>query len=110
MAELLGVTLPTGDARRVRTEYLTTSSDPRLPVALLAQVAADREHVMDIHTWRNPDPTAAAWLTWLASTGYSLSEVEDRVVGAVFGAGTTRARPGGHDDTAADTTHGDQDA
>jgi hypothetical protein len=36
VAALLGITVPTSNG-------LTTVSDPRLPLALLAQVAADRE-------------------------------------------------------------------
>ncbi len=112
VAELLGVTVPAGDARRVGTEHLTTVSDPRLLLALFAQVAADREHVMDVHTWRNPDSTAGAWLVILnTSIGYGLSEVEDRVVGALFGRGDPELDAGGQDDTAADTaTEGDQGA
>lgn len=35
---------------------------------------------MDVQTWRRRDPVAARYLSFLASTGYQLSEIEQRVV------------------------------
>jgi hypothetical protein len=67
--------------------------------------------VMDVHAWRHPDPTAVTWLAWLASTGYGLSEVEDRVVAAVLGRDDPAPHGEGQGDTATDTaTEGDAGA
>ena len=57
------------------------ASDARLPLVLLAQVAAAREQSMDVHTWRQSTATAEArWLTFLAGTGYPLSAIEQTVI------------------------------
>jgi ParB family chromosome partitioning protein len=57
------------------------ASDARLPLILLAQVAADAETALHDHVWRNSRPVhAARWLSWLATTGYQLSDIEARVV------------------------------
>lgn len=59
------------------------ASDARLPLILLAQVAADAEQSLDDHAWRNTRPSGAArWLAWLASVGYQLSEIETQVTAA----------------------------
>jgi hypothetical protein len=55
-------------------------SDAQLPLALLAQVAADREQTMDVHTLRQRSADAARWLAFLATTGYVLSDIEQHVV------------------------------
>jgi ParB family chromosome partitioning protein len=57
------------------------ASDTRLPLVLLAQVAAAREQSMDVHTWRSSTAHAEArWLTFLAGTGYPLSPIEQAVI------------------------------
>jgi hypothetical protein len=80
VAELLGVDTPTGYGRSVGAAHVAKASDARLPLALLTQVAADREQTMGVHTWRNRNAEAAGWLAFLASTGYVLSEIEQHVV------------------------------
>ena len=35
---------------------------------------------MGVHTWRHPHPETAAWLAYLAATGYQLSPIEQRVI------------------------------
>jgi ParB family chromosome partitioning protein len=57
------------------------ASDARLPLVLLAQVAAAREQSMDVYTWRKASPQAEArWLSFLAGTGYTLSAIEQAVI------------------------------
>lgn len=89
LADLLGVEAGTGYGRSVGVDHLAKVTNAQIPLALLAQVAADHEQAMDVHTWRStpsaPDRGAAAWLRWLASTGYSLSKVESKVVHDAFG-------------------------
>lgn len=80
VAELLGVDLPAGYGRSVGAAHVAKVTDAQLPLALLAQVAADREQVMGVHTWRNRNAEAARWLTFLAATGYVLSDIEQHVV------------------------------
>lgn len=80
VAELLGVNGPTGYGRSVGANYVAKVSDTHLPLALLAQVAADREQTMGVHTWRNRNAEAGRWLEYLASTGYELSDIELHVV------------------------------
>jgi hypothetical protein len=53
----------------------------RLPLVLLAQVAAAREQSMDVYTWRKTRPEVEArWLAFLAGTGYTLSDIEQTVI------------------------------
>lgn len=80
LADLLGVEAGSGFGRSVGAEHLAHVTNARVPLALLAQVAADHEQAMTVQTWRSTNQDAAAWLAWLASTGYSLSEIEQRVV------------------------------
>ena len=57
------------------------ASDARLPLVLLAQVAAAREQSMDVQTWRRTTARAEArWLSFLAATGYTLSDIEQAVI------------------------------
>jgi ParB family chromosome partitioning protein len=57
------------------------ATDNRLPLILLAQVAAEAETRCHDHAWRNPRPAdAARWLSWLASIGYTLSDIETQVI------------------------------
>jgi hypothetical protein len=57
------------------------ATDARLPLVLLAQVAAAREQSMDVHTWRSTTAqTEARWLNFLAGTGYPLSPIEQTVI------------------------------
>ncbi len=80
LADLLGVEARPGFGRSVGAEHLGNVTNARIPLALLAQVAADQEQVMTVQTWRSTNQDAALWLSWLASTGYSLSEIEQKVV------------------------------
>lgn len=75
-----GVEAPSGWGRRVGPAQAARTRKARLPLVLLAQVAADREQTMDVETWRRRDPAAARYLGFLASTGYQLSEIKQRVV------------------------------
>jgi ParB family transcriptional regulator, chromosome partitioning protein len=80
VAELIGVDPPQGYGRTVGAAHVTKVTDAQLPLALLAQVAADREQTMDVHNWRNRSADAARYLAFLATTGYVLSEIEQHVV------------------------------
>ena len=87
IAELAGVTVEATDTslyqwgRTAGPALEAKASDARLPLVLLAQVAAAREQSMDVHTWRQSTATAEArWLTYLAGTGYPLSAVERTVI------------------------------
>ena len=84
MADLLGIKPPSG-GRRVAEAHLDKVSEAQLPLALLAQVAAAIEQSMDEHTWRQHSPVReATYFMFLASTGYSLSEIEQLVVDLAF--------------------------
>ena len=80
LAGLVGVEAESGWGRHVGPAHAARATEARLPLALLAQVAADREQTMDVHTWRRRDQATARYLSFLASTGYQLSEIEQRVV------------------------------
>jgi hypothetical protein len=87
IAQLAGITAESTETdlyRWSRTAGPTLeakASDARLPLVLLAQVAAAREQSMDVHTWRSPTAQAEArWLTFLAGTGYPLSSIEQTVI------------------------------
>ncbi len=60
---------------------LAKATTATLPLAMLTAVASAREATLDVHTWRNPskDGAPARWLRFLASVGYTLSDIE-RVV------------------------------
>lgn len=94
LADLLGVNDPGGYGRHVGAAALTEASDARLPLMLLAQVAAAYEQTMDVHIWRSRHPDAADWLEFLASTGYTLSAVEQLAIDTAAG----RATPTDDDD------------
>jgi hypothetical protein len=66
--------------RAVGSAAAANATEGRLPLLLLAQVAADREQTMSEHTWRHVDRGAARWFGFLASTGYSLAAIEQKVV------------------------------
>jgi ParB family chromosome partitioning protein len=87
IAELAGVTAKATDTslyqwgRTAGPALEAKANDARLPLVLLAQVAAAREQSMDVHTWRQTTATAEArWLTFLAGTGYPLSAIEQTVI------------------------------
>jgi ParB family chromosome partitioning protein len=84
LADLLGTEAGHGYRRTVGSALLAHVTDARLPLALLAQVAADIEQGTDVHCWRNPTTDVAHWLQFLAGTGYTLSEIEQHVVDAVI--------------------------
>jgi ParB family chromosome partitioning protein len=87
IAQLAGITAEPTDTdlyrwgRTAGPALEAKASDARLPLVLLAQVAAAREQSMDVHTWRSPTAQAEArWLGFLAGTGYPLSPIEQTVV------------------------------
>jgi hypothetical protein len=81
------------------------ASDARLPLVLLAQVAAAREQSMDVHTWRSPTAhTEARWLKFLAGTGYALSPIEQAVID------TMAANDDSEEDSATDNPAGEDRA
>jgi hypothetical protein len=88
LGELVGTDARAGNwGREIGAQLVAKATDKRLPLVLLAQVAADLEASMGVHTWRQHRPhEEARWLTFLASTGYQLSEIEQHVVDKVNGA------------------------
>ena len=73
----------TGFGRSAGLTAAARATDARLPLILLAQIAADAETALHDHTWRETRPAVAArWLAWLASVGYTLSDIETQVVAA----------------------------
>jgi ParB family chromosome partitioning protein len=68
--------------RTAAVALASESSDARLPLVLLAQVAASVEaRFGERQGWRNPTPALIAYLRFLAACGYGLSEVEEEVAG-----------------------------
>lgn len=94
VADLLGLDQSRARGRRAAASQIPTCADVRLPLLLLAQVAADCEQGMGVHTWRRPDADAARWLAFLAGTGYELSPIEQLVVGECAPATTGEAVDG----------------
>ena len=87
IAQLAGITAEPTDTdlyrwgRTAGPALEAKASDTRLPLVLLAQVAAAREQSMDVHTWRSTNAQAEArWLNYLAGTGYPLSPIEQTVI------------------------------
>lgn len=81
LADLLHKTQPGHSyGRHVGAAAVANVTEARLPLLLLAQVAADREQTMDEGTWRSVNPAAARWFAYLATTGYTLADIEQRVV------------------------------
>ena len=101
LAELLGVDRPAGYGRSVGAANAAKVTDAQLPLTLLAQVAADREQTIGVHTWRNRNAEAARWLTFLAATGYVLSEIEQHVVDQASGESCADAGDDPEEDEAA---------
>jgi len=81
----LGIQAP-GLWQVTRTEPTLTSggqlSDGRLPLALLGHLAGAIESGMHKGSWRSPSAGDARWLRFLAGCGYTLAEVEQRIVDA----------------------------
>jgi hypothetical protein len=81
LADLLSKPEPTQSwGRAVGSAAVTDATEARLPLLLLAQVAADREQSMSEQTWRQVNRGAARWFGFLASTGYALAAIEQKVV------------------------------
>jgi ParB family chromosome partitioning protein len=98
LAGLLGVDSGGTWGRSVGDKLVAQATKSRLPLVLLAQVAADRETGMDVQTWRQHDPAdEARWLRFLVSVGYTLSDIEQAVIDKVF-------PPADTDDTAGTDT------
>ena len=67
------------------TGLLEKVTDARLPLALLAQVAASVEATTTKQAWRSPTQKLGRYLAFLASAGYTLSDVEQIVTDAMPG-------------------------
>jgi ParB family chromosome partitioning protein len=66
--------------RTVAVALAADAADARLPLVLLAQVAASVEaRFGDRQGWRHPSAALANYLTFLGTCGYGLSEVEQEV-------------------------------
>ena len=61
---------------------MADATDKRLPSVLLTQIAASIEGRIDKTFWRTSSPLHAAYLTFLVSTGYEASDVEQLVIDA----------------------------
>jgi hypothetical protein len=114
LAELLRKPEPRAWGRSVGAAVAAVVSEGRLPLVLLAQIAADREQTMSEATWRNANPAAARWFTFLGSTGYILADIERRVVNDTQGAPAEErdkpARRADRDETDEDDVDVDGDA
>jgi hypothetical protein len=97
LAELLRKPEPRAWGRSVGAAAATEASEARLPLVLLAQIAAAREQTMSEATWRTANGSAARWFVFLASTGYTLADIEQRVVNDARDA-TTSPMPTDRDD------------
>jgi ParB family chromosome partitioning protein len=84
MTELLGpAPNPPTWGRAAGPHAAKGATDARLPLVALAQVGAAAETALTDHTWRERRPAGAAkWLSWLNSVGYTLSDIETRVIEA----------------------------
>ena len=80
LADLTGVTMTTGYGQNVGADVVRASTDKALPVAMLAVVGTAVETTSDVAIWRNGPGLFAVWLRYLATVGYTLSDVEQGVV------------------------------
>ena len=84
IATLGSIDLSKGESWGPRIGHLLVerSTDVRLPLVLLAQVASALESQMGVHTWRNAQfaERERAYLSFLSEQGYTLSTVEQLVV------------------------------
>jgi hypothetical protein len=78
--------------RSVGPKAVDGASDARLVQVLLAHSAAAIETMWTKEAWRSVDPRKAAWLTFLASQGYRLAEVEQFVVDEAGAQASKRSR------------------
>ena len=83
MASIIGKeTRPGAWDRTAALALASNASDARLPLVLLAQVAASVEaRFGERQGWRHPASALVAYLRFLAACGYGLSEVEREVSG-----------------------------
>jgi ParB family chromosome partitioning protein len=66
--------------RSIAIALAVDASETRIPLVLLAQVAASVEARFGEHpSWRHPTAGLVAYLRFLASSGYQLSEIEQEV-------------------------------
>ena len=87
-AELLGLSQPEWGKPHPITRMIELSPT-RITTALLAIAVAASENATSKETWRHPDPDAAAYFTALREWGYTLSDVENIVLGIVNGQPST---------------------
>jgi ParB family transcriptional regulator, chromosome partitioning protein len=83
VASLIGKeTNPGAWDRSAALALASDATDARLPLVLLAQVAASVEaRFGDRQGWRHPSAALVSYLSFLAACGYGLSEVEQEVAG-----------------------------
>ena len=81
VASIIGKeTRPRSRDRSAAIAVARDASDARLPLVPLAQVAVSVEARFGEHQgWRHPTPALVAYLRFLATCGYGLSEVEQEV-------------------------------
>ena len=93
IATLGSIDLSKGESWGPRIGHLLVerSTDVRLPLVLLAQVASSVESQMGVHTWRNAQfaERERAYFSFLSDQGYTLSAVEQLLVN---GGTTTKVR------------------
>jgi ParB family chromosome partitioning protein len=87
VASLIGQDTHPGAWDRTAAVALASDAiDARLPLVLLAQVAASIEaRFSDRQGWRHPNNALCSYLNFLATCGYGLSEVEHEVADATEG-------------------------
>lgn len=66
--------------RTIGLAFFDQRSEAQLPLVLFGMIAANREAVMDVQTWRQHNARAGRYLEFLVSCGYELSDVERGVV------------------------------
>jgi ParB family transcriptional regulator, chromosome partitioning protein len=66
--------------RTALADLVAATPDARMFNLQFAILAAAHEHAMDVHTWRSHFAESAAWLLYLETLGYTLSEIEKRAI------------------------------
>ena len=88
-ADLFGTVVPGYRQNGGVAQIAAAADDARALVIALVTVLAAYESATTPQTWRNPTVATAAYLRFLAgTTGYALSEVEQRASGQEVGAAT----------------------
>jgi ParB family transcriptional regulator, chromosome partitioning protein len=96
--------------RTALSDLVAAAPEARVLNLQFAILAAAHEHAMDTYTWRSHYAESAAWLLYLETLGYTLSEIEKRAIprsarrpkagtGKRRGAKATDATAGGDQET-----------